>query len=136
VLDDEQARVDNKEDVLPGLGALVTRFREKVGENPATLRQHDMPLAEATTSSIDALKAYSAGLKAQFTSGARRRCRFSKGRCNWIQSLRWRIRIWAASTRIWMKASWRRRASGARGNSADGRANARGWESPSGTKRW
>jgi tetratricopeptide (TPR) repeat protein len=40
-------------------------FRKRVGESGATLQKHDVPLAEATTASIDALKAYSLGLQAE-----------------------------------------------------------------------
>ena len=39
-------------------------FRKRVGESGTTLQKHDVPLAEATTTSIEALKAYSLGLEA------------------------------------------------------------------------
>src|ERR1700678_2768877 len=45
-------------------------FRRRVGESPVTLQQHDVPLAEATTASIDALQAYSLGLQATAAKGA------------------------------------------------------------------
>lgn len=68
-VDREQAQVDRKEDVLEAIGRMATGFRERVGESAATLQQHDVPLAQATTASIDALKAYSLGLEASTTRG-------------------------------------------------------------------
>jgi tetratricopeptide (TPR) repeat protein len=43
---------------------MTTGFRKRVGESGATLEKYDVPLAEATTASIDALQAYSLGLHA------------------------------------------------------------------------
>lgn len=69
VIDREQVQVARKEDVLEAVGRVSTGFRERVGESAATLLQHDVPLAQATTASIDALKAYSLGLEASTTRG-------------------------------------------------------------------
>ena len=71
VVDDEQVKAERKEDVLDGLSQIARNFRSRVGESLATLRRHDTPLAEATTSSLEALKAYDAALKVHFSSGAR-----------------------------------------------------------------
>jgi DNA-binding winged helix-turn-helix (wHTH) protein len=65
VLDQEQTEVARKEDVLEAITRMSRDFRKRVGESPATLQEHDVPLAEATTASIDALKAYSLGLQAE-----------------------------------------------------------------------
>jgi serine/threonine protein kinase/tetratricopeptide (TPR) repeat protein len=62
ILADEQAQAPRKEDVLGALSEMATRFRTRVGESLATIEQHSMPLAEATTPSLDALQAYSAAL--------------------------------------------------------------------------
>jgi eukaryotic-like serine/threonine-protein kinase len=64
VIDREQAQVVRKEEVLGAITRMTTRFRKRVGESAPTLEKHDVPLAEATTASIDALKAYSLGLQA------------------------------------------------------------------------
>jgi Tfp pilus assembly protein PilF len=40
-----------------------------VGESLATVEQHSTPLAEATTPSVEALKAYSTGMKVALSSG-------------------------------------------------------------------
>jgi tetratricopeptide (TPR) repeat protein len=44
-------------------------FRARVGESVATLAKHDTPLAEATTPSLEALKAYSLGWKVVASEG-------------------------------------------------------------------
>jgi tetratricopeptide (TPR) repeat protein len=63
VLDEEQVQADKKEDVLDVLSQIAAKFRTKVGESLATIQQHNTPLEEATTTSLEALKAYSAGFK-------------------------------------------------------------------------
>ena len=70
VLDDEQMQAARKEDVLNALSQMASRFRTNVGESLATLKSHDTPLAEATTPSLEALKAYSAGWQVTFSSGS------------------------------------------------------------------
>src|SRR5262249_24912667 len=47
-----------------------TRLRAKLGESLATVQQFDVPLQDATTSSLEALKAYSLGEKANYEKGA------------------------------------------------------------------
>lgn len=69
VIDREQAQVARKEDVLDAIGRMATGFRKCVGESAATLQQHDVPLAQATTASLDALRAYSLGLEAATMTG-------------------------------------------------------------------
>jgi eukaryotic-like serine/threonine-protein kinase len=43
---------------------MASRFRHRVGESLTTSQMHDKPLEEATTSSLDALRAYSLGVRA------------------------------------------------------------------------
>jgi serine/threonine protein kinase/tetratricopeptide (TPR) repeat protein len=69
VLADEQARASRKEDVLDALTHVASRFRTRVGEALATVRQHETPLDEATTPSLEALKAYSTATKLNYTRG-------------------------------------------------------------------
>jgi tetratricopeptide (TPR) repeat protein len=69
VLDEEQIQAARKEDVLKALSQIATRFRTRAGESLATIEKHDIPLAEATTPSLDALKAYSAAEKVNFSAG-------------------------------------------------------------------
>jgi serine/threonine protein kinase/tetratricopeptide (TPR) repeat protein len=63
ILDQEQAQAAKIEDVMNALSQIAIKFRTKVGESLATVKQHGTPLEEATTSSLEALKAYSAGSK-------------------------------------------------------------------------
>ena len=69
ILDDEQTQAARKEDVLNALSQMATKFRTHVGESFATIQKHSIPLPEATTSSLEALKAYSAGLKLTNSAG-------------------------------------------------------------------
>jgi tetratricopeptide (TPR) repeat protein len=71
VLDNEQLQAGEKNDVLNSLSQIVRNFRSRVGESPASLSHNDTPLAEATTPSLEALKAYTTGLKVHFSTGAR-----------------------------------------------------------------
>ena len=69
VLDEEQVQAPRKEDVLNALSQIASRFRTRVGESLATVEKHDVPLYEATTPSLEALKAYTAGFRVSFTGG-------------------------------------------------------------------
>src|SRR5262249_11175288 len=60
LLDQAQLQAARKEDVLNVLSQLATQFRTRVGESLATVQQHSTPLEESSTTSLDALKAYSA----------------------------------------------------------------------------
>jgi len=55
----EQLQAAKKEEVLNTLGAAVSSLRGKLGESLASVKKFDKPLDEATTSSLEALKAYS-----------------------------------------------------------------------------
>ena len=63
ILDQQQAVAARREDVLNSLSEMSRKFRTRVGESLATVERHSTPLAEATTPSIEALKAYSTGMK-------------------------------------------------------------------------
>ena len=58
----EQVEADSKEQVLKSLDKGASRMREKLGESLASVTQYAMPLEQATTSSLEALKEYSLGL--------------------------------------------------------------------------
>jgi eukaryotic-like serine/threonine-protein kinase len=64
VLAQDQVTAAAKEQVLDKLGTEASNMRQKLGESLATVQKFDVPLAEATTSSLDALKAFSMGEKA------------------------------------------------------------------------
>jgi tetratricopeptide (TPR) repeat protein len=62
----DQKQTDSKEGVLKAVGAAVTTLRERLGESLASIKKNDVP-AEATTSSLEALRAYGQGLKIRST---------------------------------------------------------------------
>ena len=67
VLGEEQEQVAKKEDVLNALSGIASRLRVRLGESLSTLDEHNRPLPDVSTASLEALKAYSAGLQAQWT---------------------------------------------------------------------
>jgi serine/threonine protein kinase/tetratricopeptide (TPR) repeat protein len=60
-LAEAQAQAQSKEQVLTALGSAATQLRLKLGESLSSIQKFDMPLAQVTTSSLAALKAYSLG---------------------------------------------------------------------------
>ncbi|MFZ0200104.1 MAG: protein kinase [Candidatus Sulfotelmatobacter sp.] len=69
-LAEEQVTAVSKEKVLDALGEAATKLRGELGESLATVQKFDLPLALATTSSLEALKAYSLGENAYREKGA------------------------------------------------------------------
>ena len=65
----EQVSAASKEEVLDAVGRAAARLRGELGESLATVKKFDVPLAEATTSSLEALKAYTLGEKASREKG-------------------------------------------------------------------
>jgi serine/threonine protein kinase/Flp pilus assembly protein TadD len=63
-LTEEQGTAVSKNKVLDALGKVASKLRGELGESLATIQRFDVPLEQATTSSLEALKAYSLGLKA------------------------------------------------------------------------
>jgi serine/threonine protein kinase len=55
----DQATANSKEKILPALAEAATRLRSKLGESLASIQKFDKPIREVTTSSLEALKAYS-----------------------------------------------------------------------------
>src|SRR2546427_2077318 len=70
IVDQEQAQVARREDVLNSLSQVARKLRTQVGESQATVEKHSTPLAEATTPSLEALKAYSTANKVNLFSGS------------------------------------------------------------------
>jgi tetratricopeptide (TPR) repeat protein len=58
-----EARATDKSHVLDALGTVAASMREKLGESLASIRKFNKPLADVTTPSLEALKAYSLGSK-------------------------------------------------------------------------
>jgi eukaryotic-like serine/threonine-protein kinase len=65
----EQVTAASKEEVLDALGEAASKVRSELGESVATVQTFDAPLAQVTTSSLEALKAYSIGEKVSSEKG-------------------------------------------------------------------
>jgi len=59
----EQADASSRKQVVSALGKATSRMREKLGESLASVQKYDMPVEQVSTPSLDALKAYSLGVK-------------------------------------------------------------------------
>jgi serine/threonine protein kinase/DNA-binding winged helix-turn-helix (wHTH) protein/tetratricopeptide (TPR) repeat protein len=57
----EQAEAQGKEQVLTALGRAASKLRAKLGESLSSIEKFDRPLSQATTSSLEALRAFSLG---------------------------------------------------------------------------
>jgi serine/threonine protein kinase/Tfp pilus assembly protein PilF len=64
-----QEQAAGKEVVLKALDAAAVSLRTKLGESLSSVQKHATPVEEATTPSLEALKAYSLGLKTRSTKG-------------------------------------------------------------------
>jgi tetratricopeptide (TPR) repeat protein len=60
----EQVQAAGKEKVLDALGSAAAKLREELGESLPSVQKFDVPLDQATTSSLEALKAFSLGRNA------------------------------------------------------------------------
>jgi len=65
VIAEAQAEAAGREDVLSALGDAARQLRRPLGESLKTIERFDKPLAQATTTSLDALKAYSEAARLQ-----------------------------------------------------------------------
>ena len=64
ILAEQQARADGKANVLNAVDKAAATLREELGESLATVQKFDVPLQQATTPSLEALQAYSQGVRA------------------------------------------------------------------------
>ena len=65
----EEVQANSKEDVLRALDKAATLLRKKLGESLSSIQKFDTPIEQVTTSSLDALKAYSMGIRARSERG-------------------------------------------------------------------
>lgn len=66
----ELVQAVRKEDVLKAVSKAGTKLRKRLGESLNTIQKFDTPLEQATTPSLEALKAYSLGRKIQYQKGS------------------------------------------------------------------
>jgi eukaryotic-like serine/threonine-protein kinase len=64
-----EAQASDENHVLNALGKVSVEMRNKLGESLSTIQKFDTPLEEATTPSLEALKAFSSGMQAVRTKG-------------------------------------------------------------------
>jgi serine/threonine protein kinase/tetratricopeptide (TPR) repeat protein len=65
----QQVTAASKERVLSALGVAASRLRSELGESLSTVQKFDVPLQQATTSSLDALKEFTLGERAANDKG-------------------------------------------------------------------
>jgi len=68
-LAEEQVTAKSKEKVLDVLGEAASKLRGEMGESLATVKKFNVPLEQATTSSLDALQALTLGERAAIEKG-------------------------------------------------------------------
>jgi tetratricopeptide (TPR) repeat protein len=66
----EQVTAASKEKVLDALGGAASKLRGQLGESLASVQKFDVPLYEATTPSLEALEAFSLGVRAADEKGS------------------------------------------------------------------
>ncbi len=64
-----EAQASDKSHVLDALGKTASQIRNKLGESLSTVQRFDTPLEQATTPSLEALKAFSLGFQSHVTAG-------------------------------------------------------------------
>ena len=69
VLAEAQEQAGSKEAVLKALDAAAVSLRSKLGESLSSVQKYATPVEEATTPSLEALKAYSLGVKTEYAKG-------------------------------------------------------------------
>jgi tetratricopeptide (TPR) repeat protein len=70
ILAQERVTATSKEKVLDSLGEAASKLRGELGESLVTVQKFDIPLVQATTSSLEALKAISLGQKVGHEKGS------------------------------------------------------------------
>ena len=99
-LAEEQVTAASKEKVLDALGEAASKLRGELGESLATVQKLDVPLAEATTTSLEALKAYSLGQKAVTRKAPPQRCLTINVPSSLTRILPWATWQWATTTSV------------------------------------
>jgi eukaryotic-like serine/threonine-protein kinase len=69
VLVSERLQARDRDQVLPALGEAARKLRRRLGESLASIHRYDTPVEQATTSSLEALAAYSLAIKLRTAQG-------------------------------------------------------------------
>jgi len=65
----EQVEASRREEVLKALGTAATRLRKRLGESLGSVQKYNTPIEQATTSSLEALQAYSTAVQLHSQKG-------------------------------------------------------------------
>ena len=65
-----EAQASDKNHILEALGKAASDIRSKLGESFSTVQRFDTPLEQASTRSLEALKAFSTGYNIMYTTGS------------------------------------------------------------------
>ena len=93
----EQVTAATKEAGLPAVGKAASSLRGKLGESLASIQKFDTPVTEATTSSLEALKAYAAADAMRNGVGEAESIPFFSALSSWTRILRWLMRDYRLS---------------------------------------
>ena len=74
----ESIEAESKEKVLSALGTAASNLRQKLGESLSSVQKYDVSIEQATTSSLEALKAFSMGNEERSKGNARESLTFYK----------------------------------------------------------
>ena len=74
----ENIEAENKEKVLASLGTAASNLRQKLGESLSSIQKYDVNIEQATTSSLEALKAFAMGNEERSKGRARESLAFYK----------------------------------------------------------
>ena len=96
----EQVTAAGKEQVLPALGQAAAKLRNEVGESLSSVQKFDVPLVQATTNSLEALKAYTLGVKTSAKRETPKPFHSTSAPSNSTPTLRWRTTVWESVTPI------------------------------------
>jgi Flp pilus assembly protein TadD len=66
----QEAEVESREKILQAVDRISTKTRETMGESLSSIQKYDVPLDQATTSSLEALRFFRIGQKADFAQGS------------------------------------------------------------------
>jgi eukaryotic-like serine/threonine-protein kinase len=69
IMAQQRATAENQDRVLDALGDAAAKLRADLGESPASLWKLNVPLKQAITPSLEALKQYALGFKASYEKG-------------------------------------------------------------------
>ena len=100
-LAEQQVTAASKEKVLDALGEAASKLRGELGESLATVQKFDVPLEQATTSSLEALKAYSLGRRRVTIKAPPQPCLIINVPSSSIRILPWATAQWAWTTADW-----------------------------------